>query len=78
MPAVYQISDFRQTTRVVEGRVVKFERPGSHSRGVGWVLKWVSAIAVLCATTIMLLDFACRLAAEQAVVRAAAAGLRES
>src|SRR5438477_7455447 len=45
-------------------------------RGVGWVLKWAVAFAVLGTTIIILLNFGYRLAAERALDRAAAAGIR--
>jgi hypothetical protein len=47
-------------------------------RGIGWVLRWAAAILVLGITGIVLLDFAYRISAEQALVRAAAAGIREA
>jgi hypothetical protein len=47
-------------------------------RGVGWVLRWAATLAVLCASATILASFACQLAAEQALVPAATAGLREA
>jgi len=47
-------------------------------RGVGWVLKWAGVLAVLAAAAVILVAFACQLAAERALARAAAAGLREA
>ena len=52
--------------------------PTEAVRGVGWVLRWAAAIAVFGVAGIVLLDFACRLGAEQALARAATAGLREA
>jgi hypothetical protein len=51
---------------------------GEVVRGVGWVLKWAAAVAVLCVAAIILLNFAYRLAAEQSMIRAARAGIREA
>jgi len=47
-------------------------------RGVGWVLRWATTLAVLCVSATILTAFAYQLAAEQALVRAATAGLREA
>jgi hypothetical protein len=47
-------------------------------RGVGWVLRWAAALAVLGVSAAVLLAFAYQLAAERAMSRAAAAGIREA
>jgi len=47
-------------------------------RGVGWVLRWAATLAILCLSATILATFACQLVAEQALVRAASAGLREA
>ncbi len=47
-------------------------------RGVGWVLGWAATLAVLTMSTVVLLAFACQLAAERSLAQAAAAGLREA
>jgi hypothetical protein len=47
-------------------------------RGVGWVLEQAALIAVLVMTATALTAFAYELAAERALARAAAAGLREA
>jgi hypothetical protein len=47
-------------------------------RGIGWVFSWAAAIVVLCAVTLILFSFAYRVAAEQALARAAAEGIREA
>src|SRR5450631_453261 len=47
-------------------------------RGIGWVLKWAAAIAVLGATIVILLNFGYRLAAERTLEQAAMSGLRVS
>jgi hypothetical protein len=52
------------------------EPRGESVRGIGWVLKWAAAIAVLGATIIILLNFGYRLAAERTLARSAAAGIR--
>jgi hypothetical protein len=62
----------------VETTELVSERRCEGVRGVVWVLRWAAAIAVLCAATVLLLNFAYRVAAEQALARAAAAGIREA
>jgi hypothetical protein len=52
--------------------------PTEAVRGVGWVMRWAAAIAMLGVAGIVLLDFAYRVAGEQALVRAAKAGVRET
>lgn len=47
-------------------------------RGIGWVLRWAAAIAVLAFTILVLVAFAYQLSAEAALRRAAAAGMREA
>jgi hypothetical protein len=47
-------------------------------RGVGWVLRWAATLAILCFSAVILTAFAYQLAAEQALARAATAGLREA
>ncbi len=47
-------------------------------RGVGWVLRWAATLAILCVSAVILTAFAYQLAAEQALRRAATAGLREA
>jgi hypothetical protein len=47
-------------------------------RGVGWVLRWAVVTAVLAVSAMVLTAFAYQLAAEQALARAAQAGLREA
>ncbi len=47
-------------------------------RGVGWVLAWAAALAVLGVSLVILAAFAYQLSAEQALARAATAGLREA
>ena len=47
-------------------------------RGVGWVLRWAATLAILFVSAVILTAFAYQLAAEQALARAAAAGLREA
>lgn len=47
-------------------------------RGVGWVLRWAAAIAVLAFATVVIASFALQLSAEATLRRAAAAGLREA
>jgi len=47
-------------------------------RGVRWVLTWAAALAVIGWSAAILFAFACQLAAEQDLSRAAAAGLREA
>jgi hypothetical protein len=47
-------------------------------RGVGWVLRWAATLAVLAVSALILVAFAYQLAAERALARAAAAGLREA
>jgi hypothetical protein len=47
-------------------------------RGVGWVLQWAAALAVLLISAMFLVAFGHQLAAEHALRRAAAAGLREA
>jgi hypothetical protein len=47
-------------------------------RGVGWVLRLAATLAVLGVSATILAAFACQLAAEQALVPAATAGLREA
>jgi hypothetical protein len=47
-------------------------------RGVGWVVRWAATLVVLCVSTAILTAFAYQLIAEQALVRAATAGLREA
>jgi hypothetical protein len=60
------------------GREEAAESDDDNVRGVGWVLRWAAAIGVLTATAVLLLDFGYRLAAEQAMYRAATAGIREA
>ena len=57
-----------------------FEVPAKNLpvRGVGWVLQWAATLAVLYVSAVILTAFAYQLAAEQALARAAAAGLREA
>jgi hypothetical protein len=62
MPNVYPMLEYAGHVRPV--------------RGIGWVLKWTAAICVLSASAVILLSFAFRLAAEQALTEAATAGLR--
>jgi hypothetical protein len=57
----------------VPGYVTVFSR---HTRGVRWVLEWAAALAVLAIVSVTLLDYGHELAAERALSRAAAAGLR--
>jgi len=47
-------------------------------RGVGWVLQQAALVVVLAIATVALTAFAYELAAERALARAAAAGLREA
>jgi hypothetical protein len=47
-------------------------------RGVGWVLRWSAAIAVLLWSLVQLADFGFRLAAERTLLRAAQAGALEA
>jgi hypothetical protein len=47
-------------------------------RGVGWVLRWAVTLAILAVSGAILLGFGYQLAAERALARAAAAGLREA
>jgi len=47
-------------------------------RGVGWVLRWAATLAVLAVSAVILTVFAYQLSAEQALARAATAGLREA
>ncbi|MEX2091285.1 MAG: hypothetical protein WD971_01345 [Pirellulales bacterium] len=47
-------------------------------RGVGWVLRWAMVLAVLAVSAVILMAFAYQLSAEQALARAATAGLREA
>ena len=47
-------------------------------RGVGWVVRWAATLVVLCVSAAILTAFAYQLIAEQALVRAATAGLREA
>ena len=47
-------------------------------RGVGWVLRWAATLMVLAAAAVILVVFGYQLAAERALARAAAAGLREA
>ena len=47
-------------------------------RGVGWVLRWAAVAVVLAVSAMVLTGFAYQLAAEQALARAAQAGLREA
>jgi hypothetical protein len=62
----------------VETTALVSERRCERVRGIDWVLRWAAAIAVLCVATVLLLNFAYRVAAEQALARAAAAGNREA
>jgi hypothetical protein len=56
--------------------MVELDFRRSSVRGIGWVLKWAAAIGVLALASILFLDFAYRLVAEQALGRAATGGLR--
>jgi hypothetical protein len=47
-------------------------------RGVGWVLQWAAALAVLCYATTVLAEFGYCVAAEQLLARAARAGALEA
>jgi len=47
-------------------------------RGVGWVLRWAAALAVLSASATILVAFGYELAAERTLAQAAAAGIREA
>jgi hypothetical protein len=47
-------------------------------RGVRWVLRWFAALAVTAAAATILVAFGYQLSAERALVRAAAAGIREA
>jgi hypothetical protein len=51
---------------------------GRPTRGVGWVLRWSTALVALCYSTIVLTEFAYCLAAEQILARAARAGVLEA
>jgi len=48
------------------------------TRGVAWVLRWAVAIATLVSSTAVLVEFGYCLAAEQALLRAARAGVLEA
>jgi len=50
----------------------------SYTRGIGWVLRWAAAIAVLWFSGCVLAEFAYSLAAEHALARAARAGALEA
>jgi hypothetical protein len=50
----------------------------SYKRGVGWVLRWAAAIAVLWVAGCVLVEFAYCLAAEHTLTRAARAGALEA
>jgi len=52
--------------------------PCRSARGVGWVLRWAAALAVLIASLVILIDFAYTLAAEQTLARAARAAALEA
>jgi hypothetical protein len=50
----------------------------AHTRGVGWVLGWAAAVAALGFAGCSLAEFACSLAAEHTLARAARAGALEA
>ena len=60
--------------KLAEGRAATHQP----TRGVVWVLRSASAIAVLCATVTTIAEFGCCLMAEQAATRAVRAGALEA
>jgi hypothetical protein len=69
------LSHFDGATATANAEVARRVQP---TRGIGWVLRWAAATAVLCYATAVLTEFAYSLAAEQLLARAARAGVLEA
>src|SRR5262245_3757552 len=72
------LSDADEVSANANYPLPKREGPVQRVRGIGWVLKWSGALGVLFVAGGMLIQFAYCLAAEQALTRAARAGVLEA
>jgi hypothetical protein len=78
MDSAQTSGDHLQHFDVVPHDVAHGSGQGVHMRGIGWVLRWAAAVAVLCFTGGLLAEFAYSLAAELTLARAARAGALEA
>jgi hypothetical protein len=75
--SLHLLSHFERDGAVDAAEIEMFPRV-QPTRGIGWVLKWAAAAAVLFYATTVLTEFAYSLAAEQLLVRAARAAVLEA